>query len=564
MRGRGNWIRDNRNNNLNIGRDNDVESLLDQFMEEDDDEFNVNNSMLRPNNNIILDNSRQNLFGNISMIRGNNRPNDDFDNLSNEMNNDEDDNYNIRGNNRNFRGFNRGGNRGGFRGNRGGNRGRAFNRGGNRGRAFNRGGNRGFNRGGIRRDDIRRNDDFYERENNNIGFNRRNNSINRRDDINNSTNRRDESNNNDNSGFDNNINRSNIQNQRRRNSFISFDKMKELYYGELNKVYEYLMSFPNYENLINGTEFKILMISMFMNILRRMSEDNSETSYQIISNLIDNTTFFNNQVKSYLSKKDIDIHYLNFVNDYLTFYKRIMERFRDKHFKLNLWSLGELVQELIKKCENVGENIKDDDEVIKFNEIAWNIIDNYNEIMKKKQEDNNLANKFKNLNLKIKQNDELDKYPIDYQKQEVEITKKELLNEEYEKKIAKHITKGSYKSYERYFNTIFYLTYEDCYRDLKYTISNLYNENEAIDPKYVEKKYKDIYFYFNASIPGIEATNDGIILTIEFEAPKIIKFTKRMIYGSLLILTDENWNDFLLITVFHNPYLTSRNTNLNR
>ena len=564
MRGRGNWIRDNRNNNLNIGRDNDVESLLDQFMEQEDDEFNVNNSMLRPNNNIILDNSRQNLFGNISMIRGNNRPNDDFDNLSNEMNNDEDDNYNIRGNNRNFRGFNRGGNRGGFRGNRGGNRGRAFNRGGNRGRAFNRGGNRGFNRGGIRRDDIRRNDDFYERENNNIGFNRRNNSINRRDDINNSMNRRDERNNNDNSGFDNNINRSNIQNQRRRNPFISFDKMKELYYGELNKVYEYLMSFPNYENLINGTEFKILMISMFMNILRRMSEDNSETSYQIISNLIDNTTFFNNQVKSYLSKKDVDMHYLNFVNDYLTFYKRIMERFRDKHFKLSLWTLGELVQELIKKCENVGENIKDDDEVIKFNEIAWNIIDNYHEIMNKKQEDNNLANKFKNLNLKIKQSDELDNFPIDYQKQDVEITKEELLNEEYEKKIAKHITKGSYKSYERYFNTIFYLTYEDCYRDLKYTISNLYNENEAIDPKYVEKKYKDIYFYFNASIPGIEATNDGIILTIEFEAPKIIKFTKRMIYGSLLILTDENWNDFLLITVFHNPYLTSRNTNLNR
>ena len=370
-------------------------------------------------------------------------------------------------------------------------------------------------------------------------------------------NRRDNRNNNDNSGI------GNIQNRRRRNPFISFDKMKELYYGELSEVYEYLMSFPNYESLINGTEFKIMMTSMFMNILRKMSEDNSETSYQIISNLIDNTSFFNNQVKTYLSKKDVDKHYLIFVNDYLTFYKRIMERFTDKYKKLELWTLGELVTELKRKCENAGEDLVNDDEFIQFNDISWKIIDNYNDIMKKKKDENNLVNKFKNLDIKIKKEDELDKYPIDYQNQEVEISKEELLNEN-EKRIAKHLIKGSYKSYERYFNTLFYLTYEDCYRDLKYTIYDLYNDNLVIDPKYVEKKYKDIYFYFNASIPGIDATNDGIILTIEFQATKIIKFTKRMIYGSLLVLTDENWNDFLLITVFQNPYLTYRNSNMNK
>ena len=37
-----------------------------------------------------------------------------------------------------------------------------------------------------------------------------------------------------------------------------------------------------------------------------------------------------------------------------------------------------------------------------------------------------------------------------------------------------------------------------------------------------------------------------------------------MIYGSLLVLTDENWNDFLLITVYHNPYIINRNSNNNK
>ena len=555
----------NRDNNSNIGRDNNVESILDQFMEDDDDE--INNSMLHGNNLNI----QHSLFGNnISAILNDARPNNDFDNFSNDNYNNENGNNNYGGNNRRFRNFsrgrNRGGNRGGYRGgNRGGNRGgyRGGNRGGYRGnnrrnddfneRDFNdRGNNRRNNRDD--RDNYRRNDDFNEREYNNRGNNRRNNRDDR-DDY-----RRNDRN--DNSGFSNNGNKN--QNNRRRTPFISFEKMKELYNEELNNIYEYFMSYPNYESLINGTEFKILMISMFMSIMRRMSEDNSEASYQIISTLIDNTAFFSNEVKTYLLKKEvIDKHYLIFVNDYLTFYKRIMERFNDKFKKLSLWTLGNLIEELQKKCENAGDDLLNDDDFVEYNDIAWKIIDNYNEIIKKQQDDENLSKKFQNLKIVIKQNDELDKFPIDYQQQEIEISKEELLND-YEKNIAKHLIKGSYKSYDRYFNTLFYLTYEDCYRALKYTIYSLYNENEQIDPRYVEKKYKDIYYYFNASIPGIEATNEGIILTVEFQAPKIIKFTKRMIYGSLLVLTDENWNDFLLITVYHNPYIINRNSNNNK
>ena len=74
----------NRDNNSNIGRDNNVESILDQFMEDDDDE--INNSMLHGNNLNI----QHSLFGNnISAILNDARPNNDFDNFSNDNYNNE-------------------------------------------------------------------------------------------------------------------------------------------------------------------------------------------------------------------------------------------------------------------------------------------------------------------------------------------------------------------------------------------------------------------------------------------------------------------------------------------
>jgi len=49
-------------------------------------------------------------------------------------------------------------------------------------------------------------------------------------------------------------------------------------------------------------------------------------------------------------------------------------------------------------------------------------------------------------------------------------------------------------------------------------------------------------------------------LEIEFKAPspRKIKFTKRMITSSLIILTDDNYESYLLTTVYYNPYLDKK------
>ncbi len=349
-----------------------------------------------------------------------------------------------------------------------------------------------------------------------------------------------------------------------RNRYISYYKMEKLYNGDINDVILFLYNEEEFDEVIKATHFKIEMAFMFMNILRRIIESNSIPSYHIISTLLNNTNFFKEQVKQYIIKtKNIDIKYLRFINDYLFFYKKVLDKFSGDN-QLSLWSLELLVKELQKKCNQINEREQDNFE-IEFKDISTKIIDNYNEIKKKLEAKNDdfLVKRFKNLNLNNpndKNNSKYDKIAIDYKEKQLEISKEELI-QDIEKEIVPHLTKGSYLSYERYLNTLFYLEYEDCYRSLKKTIKSLYSE-KLIDPRQIEKKYIDIYYYFNASIPKIEATNTGIILTIDFQAPKRVKFTKRMIYGSLLIISNENLSDFLFVTVHYNPYIKNRNKNI--
>ena len=71
----------------------------------------------------------------------------------------------------------------------------------------------------------------------------------------------------------------------------------------------------------------------------------------------------------------------------------------------------------------------------------------------------------------------------------------------------------------------------------------------------VERENRDIYYYVNGEIVNIEVSPIGILLTLDFESlQKVIRFTKRMIFGSLLVITDMDYNSFLLVTIHYNPY----------
>ena len=221
-----------------------------------------------------------------------------------------------------------------------------------------------------------------------------------------------------------------------------------------------------------------------------------------------------------------------------------------------------LIQEMIKngKMEN---NL----------ELALKIIDVLNEFREKEKHKKILM--FEEKQKKIEKeklekeqnnkNNDINLIPIDYKERNIELTEDDFNNRQ-KIEIAANIIKGSYISYERYINTMFYLEYEDCYRNLRQTINNFQSMNKSVnkmdknDLQKLSKTYSDIYFYLKGEIRRVYIDRDGVILEIEFQAPtqRIIKFTKRMITSSLIILTDDNFEKYLLTTVYYNPYLDKK------
>ena len=86
------------------------------------------------------------------------------------------------------------------------------------------------------------------------------------------------------------------------------------------------------------------------------------------------------------------------------------------------------------------------------------------------------------------------------------------------------------------------------------------NDMDRKELQKLSKSYSDLYFYLKGEIIFVDANRDGVIITVDFcsPSPRKLKFTKRMISGSLIILTDNNYENYLLTTVYFNPYIDKR------
>jgi hypothetical protein len=149
-------------------------------------------------------------------------------------------------------------------------------------------------------------------------------------------------------------------------------------------------------------------------------------------------------------------------------------------------------------------------------ELAKKILDTMNEFREKErhkriiqfQEKEKERNKKNQNNINDNNNNIIDKInniAIDYKDRNILLTKEDFI-EKVDLLIAPHIKKGSYISYQRYINTMFYLEYEDCYRDLRKSINIFQSLNKSVnemDKKELyklSKNYSDIYFYLKQCI----------------------------------------------------------------
>ena len=345
--------------------------------------------------------------------------------------------------------------------------------------------------------------------------------------------------------------------------FISYTQLKEMIDKEDNEIMQFFIKFKDLPEAFNNTKFSRDMIDLMAELLSKISMINSGPATTTLNQIINNTDFLN-KIKERLSEEDyMNEKYLKFLYSVAQLGNKLIDKFSDDVKRLRFSELSEY-SEFVK-------NLVDNGNLDNHLDLALKINDTMNEF--KEKENHRKMNKFQEKEKeKEKQNNnninnifDINSIPIDYNNRNVYISSEDF-NEQVNIQIAPHIKSGSYISYERYINTMFYLEYEDCYRDLRKTINIFRDMNKSInnmDKKELQKlskTYSDLYFYLKGEIIYIDINRDGVILTMDFIAPtpRKIKFTKRMITGSLIILTDNNFDDYLLTTVFYNPYVDKK------
>ena len=436
---------------------------------------------------------------------------------------------------------NRGSNRGGHRGS-----------GGQRGKYNNRyeKGNKGGGRGGKNY----KNKNEQKEKKYNYNFNRSN--FDNKDNEYEEDEKEDNNNSNNSGKRDNNKSKMSYNNKKIKSS-LSFKKIKELSQKDINDI---IIQFTKNDMLseeINNTKFQQESCYIMMNIIWKISEINSEPALLIINSIIENTNFINKTVSDFLEQQEFDKNYLDFLYDVTKFLNKCLLVYSHKKIEeFNLAKYRGLLEHIINNDDDGDEDQKEKinlilKEINNF-EKQKNVIEikKYEE-KKKKKEENELKNKCIN-----------DK---NYKDMDIIINNRDF-TKDTNYRIDANIIKGPYESYEKYINTMFFLEYEDCYRSLRRAIFNLVQDGKNMgqlnrqEKWEFERKKHDIYCYYEGEIVKAEMNHEGILITIDFIPlnGKKIKFTKRMINGSLVIITDSGFQDYLLATVSYNPYIEKK------
>ena len=354
-----------------------------------------------------------------------------------------------------------------------------------------------------------------------------------------------------------------------RKTFISYKQLVEILSNDDdNKLIQFFTKYKDISDVFKNTNFSSDMISLMIKLLSKISLINSGPASEILNQIFTNTNFLSKIKEKLKEEKYYDSKYLESFYDISVLCNKLIDKFTDDNKRIKYAELSEhfdVLQELI-NSNKINKDL----------EIALKIIDILNDFrekekhkkmamvtekikkMEKEQLEKNMNKGNNNIN-----NENL--IPIDYKEREIQLSNDDFKNQQ-KLEIASNIIKGSYISYEKYINTMFYLEYEDCYRSLRKTINEFQlmgksvNKMDNRELQKLSKSNTDIYFYLKGEIRRVDINKDGVILEIEFKAPspRKIKFTKRMITSSLIILTDDNYESYLLTTVYYNPYLDKK------
>ena len=307
---------------------------------------------------------------------------------------------------------------------------------------------------------------------------------------------------------------------------FSYEKIKDIINKDDNEIIQYLMNFKDLSEVFENTKFSIKKLDLFTELLMKISKINSAPASNSLYQILKNTNF-NNMAKKRLAKEEYkDENYLYFINNLILLNDKLIDKYTDDTIRIKYGDLSEYV-DIIKIMIDKGEYINN---LQLVKDIVINLDKLTDKEMHKKVAEFEQKQKEREENIINDDNNNIDKISIDYKNRNIYLSSNDILENE-KLKIAPHLKYGSYKSYDRYINTMFYLEYQDCYKDLKETIKQLNKSINKLSIKelyQLSKDFSNIYFYLEGEIKCLELDREGAIITIEFKThyKKNIKFTK--------------------------------------
>ena len=343
--------------------------------------------------------------------------------------------------------------------------------------------------------------------------------------------------------------------------------------ADINEVISQLTD--NLVKRIDNTEFKPTSFNTFAEVLLRISTVNSGPVKDILNAILDSTFLSDKNINTCIKELPEKIYkniqfYLKSTN--VNEKTKIINSIKnDFQYMLNI---SNIFQELLIKFKNKQRNIpikslidilgnyyldQSDIEKLQNKEINKLLEDckEQKQVMVESQKTLMKEEVKEKLEIKDKKNNpnpSNNEVLIDYQEAETFISFDEI--SDINPIIQPHREKGTYDSWDRYLNTLFYLLREDCYRSLRLSINKIFNRSKNIDEKLYEREreFRDIYYYNEARIENMEINVKGITLTLGFKILRnSVSWSKRMMFGSLLLITDSKLSDFFLATIVESP-----------
>jgi hypothetical protein len=266
---------------------------------------------------------------------------------------------------------------------------------------------------------------------------------------------------------------------------FSYTQLNQMQSKEDNEIIEFFMGYKNLPEIFENTKFTPDMKSIMTDLLSKISLINSGPSTIILNQILENTEFMKDILRQLDKKNYSDKEYLKLLFNVTQLGNKLIDKITDSKKRIRHKDISEnvdMVQYLINdgKMENhleLGLKIVDVFNDFKSKELA---------LMKLEFEKKEKENIIKEKKYDMKNYDDI---PIDYKTREIELNKKDF-NEKNDIKIAEHIKKGSYKTYDRYINTMFYLEYEDCYRALRAAINDFQEKQVSVNKMTQKELYK--------------------------------------------------------------------------